>query len=196
MNSHLINMRKSYQSHIQLLSNVIEEERATLNLVEIQKWSNLFAKCSANEELKEKTKIEREQFYQQEINRIHLEHMNKTDDIRKNMMNDYDQLQIDIQLMKAKCMRNSEKFDYNLQVLEKKVIENGIINNQERKRLCKLQETLRQLKQNISNEREKFASCEKMLIKDISRFGERMEEFENRADRYAKINDKKVVEFC
>lgn len=185
-------MRKSYQSHTQLLANVIDEERTTFQLAEIQKWTNLSEKYATNDKLKEKTKLERQQFYQQEIDRIHSEHVNKTAEIRKQMIADYEQLQIEIELMKAKCMLSAEKFDYNYQVLQKKIIENGLINNQERKRLSKLQDALSKIKGKISDERKKFANYENVLCADIRRFVERIEELENRADRYAKSNDNKV----
>lgn len=192
MNSHLDIMRKSYQTHINLLSNVLDEERTRLDLTESQRWSKLSQQCSTNLDLKEKAKMERCQNYNQEIDRIQLKHIEKTRYIQIQLANDYEALQLELEQIKSKCLQNVEKFDYNYQVLQTKTRENVLIRNQEKKRLATLRETLQILREKIRNERKTFFTDNKTIVRDICRFGERIEKLENQADKDAKANDKKV----
>lgn len=185
-------MRKSYQSHIHLLTNVLEEESTRLEQNESQRWTKLSQKCAVNLELKEKTKIERRLVYEQEIERIQMKHIEKTRSIQFQLATDYETLQSELEHIKCECMQNSEKFDYNYQVLQKKTTENVLIRNQEKRRLASLREILQTLKEKIRNERKTFSIDEKTIVRDICRFGERIEKLENQANKDAKANEKKV----
>lgn len=194
MNAHLDSMRKSYKFYLDLLQKTIDDERETLNLTINRKWSELTANIDENLTMKHKMEAEKAAFYNKELARIKLNHIEAIRSARISLETDQNSVLVEVAQLKANCMLNSEKFDYNYQILSKKCDENVTIRNQEKRKLAKMHDKIISLKKQIRDVRANFISTSKRSSDEIIRFHTSLMELESRADREAKINDKKVLE--
>lgn len=194
MTTHLDEMRKVYQECLCMLENTLADERATINLTTNRKWHDLSTQIDENLTMKNKTEKEQIQFYNDQLARIKLEHEENTRAARMRMELDQQQLQIELEQLKAMGLMNSEKFDYNYEILQKKVDDNARCRNLEKRHLVKLKETLSFLKKQQIERKQTFAQESKKINIEIVRFHDSFVELENRADHDAMINNKKVID--
>lgn len=193
MNSQLDSMRNSYQRRLYLLQETIDNKRDTLNLTANRNWEQLANKTDANLRMKTDLEQNKREFYANEISRIKFDHIEATGRARINLESYQEEMQIDLQKLRAKCLINSEKFDYNYQILQKKGDENVKVRLQEKRRLAQLRETAMSLRKQINDARSNLQRTSEKMDKDIIRFHGSFMELECRADTYASNNDKKVM---
>lgn len=195
MNNQLDSMRNSYQRRLDLLQETIDNKRDTLNLTANRNWEQLANKTDANLRMKADLEQSKREFFANEISRIKFAHIETTGRARINLESYQEEMQIDLQKLRAKCLINSEKFDYNYQILQKKGDENVKVRMQEKRRLAQLRETAMSLRTQINDARSSLHRTAAKMDKDIVRFHGSFMELECRADMYASNNDKKVMIF-
>lgn len=192
MNNQLDTMRQSYHRRLDLLQETIDNKRDTLNLTANRNWEQLANKTDANLRMKADLEQNKREFFANEISRIKFDHIETTGRARINLESYQEEMQIDLQKLRAKCLINSEKFDYNYQILQKKGDENVKVRLQEKRRLAQLRETAMSLRTQINDARSNLHRTAEKMDKDIVRFHGSFMELECRADMYASNNDKKV----
>lgn len=184
-------MKKTYREHLELLQDTIDNERDILSSVATEKWETLYSKRAENEQMKLSKKKEKREIYGDELDRITLEHEELTRATRIRLEKDNQALQIELQNLKANVMLNSDKLDYNYQVLKKREDENVIIRNQQKRRLSRLTETISQMKKKISETQTNF-DCEKeKLTAEVMKMHRQIMDLEDKADIFSEINNKK-----
>lgn len=192
MNAHLDMMRQSYAEYLNLLQRTIESERETMNLTDHQKWHHLHEQIYDNLEMKHRVEQEKRAFYDAQLDRIRLDHAEATRASRIRLEKDEQTVYADLQQMRATCMMNSEKFDYNYQILAKKGDENVTVRNQQKRRLAQMREHVLELRKEIADIGSGYEQSAAKCKQEVIRFHTSFMELEKRADRYAKINDNKV----
>lgn len=192
MNDHLETMRRSYAEYLNILQRTIESERETMNLAQHQKWKTLHEQIFDNLDMKRRVEREKKAFYDSQMERIRLDHAEATRAARIRLEKDEQIVFGDLQQMRAVCMLNSEKFDYNYQILAKKNDENVTVRNQQKRRLAQTREHVLELQKEINDIRAAYELSANKCKQEVIRFHTSFMELEKRADRYAKINDNKV----
>lgn len=184
-------MKKSYQDHLELLQSSIDDERDIIRTAAYRKWGDLYEQRAENEELKINKEKEKTEFYAKEMERITIEHEELTRATRIRLELDNQSLQIELKNLKTNVMLNSDKLDYNYQVLKKREEENVIIRNQQKRRLTRLNETVNYLKNKIQ-ETERHCEMEtSKLTKDIKKLHKNIMDLEEKSDVISEINEKK-----
>lgn len=74
---------------------------------------------------------------EEEIRRVHVKHDEKYRETKIRLDTDVQLLEQELEHIKALCLVNSEKLDYNYQVLKKREDENVIIKNNQKRTLNK-----------------------------------------------------------
>ena len=128
-------MTKAYRREVELIESVIEMERKMLLESSLEKWNVLFKKLKddtfkATEERKE---VMRE--YEEEMQKVMIQYQ---EEFRKQKIMfelEIQNLQQEVQNMKAFCMMNIEKLDYNYAVLKRRDEENTIVKNQQKRKI-------------------------------------------------------------
>lgn len=184
-------MKKTYREHLELLQDTIDNERDVLSSAATEKWDTLYSKRAENEEMKLSKKKEKREIYGNELDRITLEHEELTRATRIRLEKDNQALQIELQNLKANVMLNSDKLDYNYQVLKKREDENVIIRNQQKRRFSRLNETISQMKKKISEAQTSFESEKDKLTAEVMKMHRQIMDLENKADTFSEINNKK-----
>lgn len=90
-------------------------------------------------------------------------------------------------------MLNSEKLDYNFQVLKKREDENVMVRNQQKRRLAKLADTIVSLKRKLKEAKTTCIIETKKFTADIMKLHAKILDLERKNDLFAEQNNKKYL---
>lgn len=190
----------------------VEEERHTLRSVASKKWDDLYTRRAVNERIKMKQEKERvylfdisycfhliiwkrlqSEFFRYEIDRIEQEHIEITRATRIRLEQDNQALEIELQKVKTNTTLNSEKLDYNFQVLKKREDENLMVRNAQKRRLTKLNETIFLLRRKMKDVQMSCLIETEKLSSDILKLRANISHMTTKVNTFAEVNDRKVI---
>lgn len=186
-------MKRTYREHLDILEKTIEDERKILQIITTKKWEAMYEKRAVNEEMKMRREAEKSEFYSNEIKRIQLEHEELIRATKIRLENDNQALEIEVQKLKRNIMLNSEKLDYNFQVLKKREDENVMVRNQQKRRLSKLADTIVSLKRKLKEAKSTCIVETKKFTADIMKLHGKILDLERKSDLFAEQNNKKYL---
>uniref|UniRef100_A0A336LPQ8 CSON010850 protein n=1 Tax=Culicoides sonorensis TaxID=179676 RepID=A0A336LPQ8_CULSO len=184
-------MKRAYKEHLELLQETITHERDELRKHANKKWDEMYANRESNEELKLRKEKDKREVQTKEIEDLQLEHEEITRATRIRLELDNQALEIELQKTKANVLLNSEKLDYNYQVLRKREDENILIRNQQKRRLGRLYDTIANLRKKI---RDKTAASNheiEKLTSEVVKLHAGILDLEKKASLFTETNDKK-----
>ncbi|KAH8373587.1 hypothetical protein KR200_007258 [Drosophila serrata] len=135
-------LKEAYKQHLQLLRQTIEEERQIFSTGAVEKWRTFFDAMNANFEEKANLVRSREQFYARQTQQINESQEELTKSTRIRLEKECERLELELRRTRDNVLMNSEKLDYNYEVLQKRNEENAIINGQQKRRVARLQEAI------------------------------------------------------
>lgn len=186
-------MKRTYREHLELLEKTIDDERKILQIVTTKKWETMYEKRGLNEEMRMRREAEKAEFYSSEIARIQLEHEEMIRETKIRLENDNQALEIEIQKLKRNIMLNSEKLDYNFQVLKKREDENVMVRNQQRRRLAKLADTIVSLKKKLKEAKSTCIVETQKFTAEIMKLHGKIIDIERKSDLFAEQNNRKYM---
>lgn len=186
-------MKRTYREHLDILEKTIDDERKILQIVSTKKWETMYDKRSVNEETKMRREAEKAEFYSNELRRIQLEHEELIRATKIRMENDNQALEIEVQKLKRNIMLNSEKLEYNFEVLKKREDENVMVRNQQKRRLSKLSDTILSLKRKLKEAKSTCITETKKFTADIMKLHAKILDLERKSDLFAEQNNKKYL---
>lgn len=147
-------MRAAYKDELKLISLAIDEERTKVKKENIEKWEELFEQRNELEEQNMVKKIEQQDEFLKDLqdNRVYNEELYRETKIA--LENENQVLQQEYEHMKAVCLLNGEKLDYNYQILKRREDENLIIRSQQKKLINKLRDEFNRLRTKIEKHKE------------------------------------------
>lgn len=185
-------MKSAYRDHLKKLQNTIDDEKRLLMSTNSKKWVKLYDKRGDTETKKLKEHFHQVDFHESEINRIMLEHEELTRSTKIKLESDNATLQIELENVKAEVMLNSEKLAYNYRILQKRADENLIIRNQQKRRLCKLQEVTHVLKQKSRIAKQKGEDEITRIGIEVKKLNKTINEMHVKGNFFILQNDEKV----
>lgn len=186
-------MKRTYRDHLEILEKTIEDERQIFQIVTTKKWDSMYEKRAINEEMRMRREAEKSEFYANEIKRIQLQHEELIRATKIRLENDNQALEIEVQKLKRNIMLNSEKLDYNFQVLKKREDENVMVRNQQKRRLSKLADTIVSLKRKLKDAKTTCIIETKKFTADIMKLHGKILDLERKSDLFAEQNNKKYL---
>ncbi|KAH8306516.1 hypothetical protein KR018_005886 [Drosophila ironensis] len=144
-------LKEAYKEHLQMLRHTIEEERQIFAVSAVEKWRTFFNAMNANFEEKANLVRTREQFYAQQTQLINESQEELTKSTRIRLEKECERLELELRRTRDNVLMNSEKLDYNYQVLQKRNEENVIINNQQKRRVARLHEAISRTRRGLKN---------------------------------------------
>lgn len=184
-------MKRTYREHLELLQKSIDNERELLRKESVEKWEKLYNHRAQNEEFKQLSEKEQNEFYANEMERIKLEHDEITRSTRIRLEKDNQDLQIELENLKGNVLLNTDKLDYNFQILKRREEENIIIKNQQKRRISKLNETVTHLKKKIDDLQKKSQTEIGKLMDEIQKWRKKLINLEEKSDNMLEINEQK-----
>lgn len=144
-------LKESYKQHLEMLRNTVEDERQTFSLTAAEKWRSFFDALNTNFEEKSKLVRVREEFYAQQTQLLQDSQDELTKQTRVRLEKECERLELELRRTRDNVLMNSEKLDYNYQVLQRRNDENTIINNQQKRRVARLYETVARTRRNFKH---------------------------------------------
>lgn len=187
-------MKGAYRNELKLIELAVSEERRKIIKSTSEHWNALY---SRREEMEEKNMIHRNklqvQFLQDlQDNRVQNEELFRETKIA--LENENQVLQQELEHLKAFCLLNSEKLNYNYQIIKKREEENIIIRNQQKRLLNKLRDELNVLRAKGEEYRKQADAKANRLIHEIKRFRNSVFSVEAKADLLKEVNETKYLD--
>ncbi|XP_023016103.1 dynein regulatory complex protein 1 [Leptinotarsa decemlineata] len=184
-------MRKAYQNEFELIEQVILSERQNFIDLNNKKWEELHKKRDQQEIENSNKKFGQLEEFNKNMYRLRVDFQEKFRETKIKLENDIENLQKELERIKALALLNSEKLDYNYQILKKREDENLIIKSQQKRRINKLQDVKNDLRKKITDYETTAKNHVKKLSDDIKKLHKSILEVEAKADHFAKVNDEK-----
>lgn len=185
-------LKKSYRTSISDLQNTIEQEKQKILKTAQDKWNTVYEHLTVNEGQKMELVKEKQKFYEHELETIRNKQEEITRTTRIRLEKDAEILELEIRKTRANILMNSEKIDYNYQVLQKRNEENIIINNQQKRRVAKFNESIVVLKRKLAELRENNRQTMERLTLDIQKLHASINDLQTKAEHFRRNNRTKV----
>ncbi|KAL3272766.1 hypothetical protein HHI36_014227 [Cryptolaemus montrouzieri] len=183
--------RKAYREQLKLIEESMQTERKIMMEVNAKKWEELYKKRDQEEQANSDKKYEQMELFENQMTELRREFQEKYRETKIKLERDIDDLEQELERIKALAILNSEKLDYNYQILKKREDENIIIKSQQKRRINKLQDIVNTLKRRISEYGE---GTKQQIVKvsgEIAKLQQNILDIESKADHFAEINDAK-----
>lgn len=185
-------LKTSYKENINDLQTTIEKEKQKIHEAGQEKWNTVYEHLSVNEVKKMEIAKEKQQFYAQEVEKIRSKQEEITRTTRIRLEKDAEMLELEIRKTRANILMNSEKIDYNYQVLQKRNEENIIINNQQKRRVAKFNESIQVMRRKLASLKENNTQAMERLTQDIQKLHGSINDLQLKSEHFRKNNRKKV----
>lgn len=183
--------RVAYREQLKLIEESMQAERKVMMEVNSKKWEELYKKRDQEEQANSDKKYQQMEHFDNQMTELRREFQEKYRETKIKLERDIDDLEQELERIKALAILNSEKLDYNYQILKKREDENIIIKSQQKRRINKLQDIVNTLKRRISEYGE---GTKQQIIKvsgEIAKLQKNILDIESKADHFAEINDAK-----
>ncbi|XP_004536331.1 dynein regulatory complex protein 1 homolog [Ceratitis capitata] len=184
-------IKLAYQSHLEILENTISEERETIAFTEANKWNKFYDDMADSEKTKFDLAKQKEEFYAAEVARIAAVQEELTCSTRIRLEKEAEMLEWELRNVRNTVLMNSEKLDYNYQVLQKRNEENIVISNQQKRRLAKLNENIASLKIKINAVNKQHENKLQRFLTEIQKLHESISDLELKAQQFRSNNKRK-----
>ncbi|XP_030751277.1 dynein regulatory complex protein 1 homolog [Sitophilus oryzae] len=184
-------MRKAYRHELNIMEEVILKERENLIDSTDKKWEELFCKRENQEISNTDKKFEQLEEFNARMDQLRTEFQDYYRETKIKLENDIEELQIELEKIRALALLNSEKLDYNYQILKKREDENIIIKSQQKRRMNKLQDFINNLRGKITEYETNTTNQIKKLSDNIKKLHKSILDVDAKADRFARVNDEK-----
>ncbi|KAI8123791.1 putative dynein regulatory complex protein 1 [Lucilia cuprina] len=186
-------LKRTYRTSIYDLQNTIDKEKQKILSVAQEKWNTVYEHLMVNEAQKMELVKEKQKFYEKELDNIRNKQEEITRNTRIRLEKDAEILELEIRKTRVNILMNSEKIDYNYQVLQKRNEENIIINNQQKRRVAKFNESIVVLKKKLTELKENNRLAMERLTLDIQKLHASINDLQIKAEHFRKNNRTKLA---
>ncbi len=177
-------LSKAYRKELNEIEVSFATERQDLLDTHQAEWEKAVSERSGKEKDFLEAREKRIEENERQIQHLRVRNAEEFNRVKIKLETDIQILQQQIQQMKATFQLNSEKLEYNFQVLKKRDEENCITISQQKRRITRLQDTLNNLRGKLSKQ-EKSCKVELQTV---------MEEYRKNTEQYRDLQ-KKVKHF-
>ncbi|KAJ1522331.1 hypothetical protein ONE63_002626 [Megalurothrips usitatus] len=184
-------MQEAYRRELSLIEEAISNERKDLLDSCNKQWESLYKQRDKEEVNNLKLRFQEQEDQEEEVKRVRMEHQERYRQTKIKLDSDIQIMHHELEQVKAMCLLNAEKLDYNYQVLQKREDENLMMRAQQKRRINKLQDIANSLRRKM-RESEAAAEIETTrLHEEISRLHQNIGDIEKKANHFANTNDRR-----
>ncbi|XP_077301079.1 dynein regulatory complex protein 1-like [Arctopsyche grandis] len=191
IDSQVVLMKNAYQSQLALIEQSIEIEQATTIKNNEERWTALYDQRDQAESENTNVKVAQVSEFSNKMDALNEEHREKYRLAKIKLETEIQALQNEFQELKRNCLINTEKMDYNYQILKRREEENLLIRTQQKRRLNKMQDLIGELKTKIIMTNKRGAIDDAKANKEIQRLQNSLLELQTKFNHFANVNDKK-----
>lgn len=189
---HVEVMKESYQNHLALLHQSIDDERVSFKQRHTNKWNDLYSLREETEQQNLTDIKERNEVYDNVAFKVQLEHEEMCRNTRIRLDRDNEKLQIQLRNINAETMLNTEKLNYNHHVLQKRTEENVTVRHQQKQRLARMHNAITDIRNNIDRTKQDHSDEIRKCSQDVAKLYENVKNLKQKSETLATSNDQKV----
>ncbi|NXE84758.1 DRC1 protein, partial [Cochlearius cochlearius] len=187
-------MLKAYRHKLLQIEKAFELERRELLDNNRKKWEEAIQAHNAQELEYLHARMRKVEEFEKQLNQLRVEDEEEYNSMKIHLENDVQNLERQLQQMKAVYQLNQEKLEYNLQVLKKQDEENTIIRSQQKRKLNRLHSLLNNLRTKLANQEKQFREENQSLAADCERIVGQCKEVQRRMRHFAVSDAEKFTE--
>ncbi|KFP21291.1 Dynein regulatory complex protein 1, partial [Egretta garzetta] len=187
-------MLKAYRHKLLQIEKAFELERRELLDNNRKKWEEAIQAHNAQELEYLHARMRKVEEFEKQLNQLRVEDEEEYNSMKMQLENDVQNLEKQLQQMKAVYQLNQEKLEYNLQVLKKQDEENTIIRSQQKRKLNRLHSLLNNLRTKLANQEKQFREENQSLAADCERIMGQCKEVQRRMRHFAVSDAEKFTE--
>uniref|UniRef100_A0A8C0AMP9 Dynein regulatory complex protein 1 n=1 Tax=Buteo japonicus TaxID=224669 RepID=A0A8C0AMP9_9AVES len=187
-------MLKNYRHELLQIEKAFELERRELLENNRKKWEEAIQAHNAQELEYLHARMRKVEEFEKQLNQLRVQDEEEYNSMKIQLENDVQNLERQLQQMKAVYQLNQEKLEYNLQVLRKQDEENTIIRSQQKRKLNRLHSLLNNLRTKLANQEKQFREENHSLAADCERITGQCKEVQRRMRHFAISDAEKFTE--
>ncbi|NXJ42496.1 DRC1 protein, partial [Ciconia maguari] len=185
---------KTYRHKLLQIEKAFELERRELLDNNRKKWEKAIQAHNTQELEYLHARMRKVEEFEKQLNQLRVEDEEEYNSMKIQLENDVQNLERQLQQMKAIYQLNQEKLEYNLQVLKKQDEENTIIRSQQKRKLNRLYSLLNNLRTKLAKQEKQFGEENQSLAADCERITGQCEEVQRRMRHFAVSDAEKFTE--
>ncbi|XP_061845587.1 dynein regulatory complex protein 1 [Colius striatus] len=187
-------MLKTYRHKLLQIEKAFELERRELLEDNRKKWEEAIQAHNARELEHLHDRVRKAEEFEKQLDRLRVQDEEKYNSMKMQLENDVQNLERQLQQVKAVYHLNQEKLEYNLQVLKKQDEENTIIRSQQKRKLNRLHSLLNNLRTKMARQEKQFREENQSLAADCARITGQCQEVQRRMRHFAVSSAERFTE--
>ncbi|NXW08752.1 DRC1 protein, partial [Fregetta grallaria] len=187
-------MLKTYRHKLLQIEKAFELERRELLDNNRKKWEEGIQAHNAQELEYLHARMRKVEEFEKQLDQLRVEDEEEYNSMKIQLENDVQNLEKQLQQMKAIYQLNQEKLEYNLQVLKKQDEENTVIRSQQKRKLNRLHSLLNNLRTKQTKQEKQFREENQSLAADCERITGQCKEVQRRMRHFAVSDAEKFTE--
>lgn len=187
-------LQRSYQVELDNIEDEFLKERAELLSSNKGEIDGLFDKRRKMEIRFMEEKQEREERYQREIEEMQAKDAEDYNKLKIKLENDIQTLEQQLEAMRATYLLNTEKLEYNYQVLQERDFENSATLQQQKRKLARLKDALSGLMKKYSTSDKAFKQRNAELTEEYRRITKQYRDLQHKFRHFEAADNAKFQE--
>mmetsp|Transcript_13396 Transcript_13396/g.34269 ORF Transcript_13396/g.34269 Transcript_13396/m.34269 type:complete len:684 (+) Transcript_13396:83-2134(+) len=171
---------KDYKKHLGDMEDTFLEERAELLETTKDKWAGYADQRRGDEETQANARLQGIADHEDRMDHLREKEGMEYNAVKAKLTNDIHQLEQQVELMRATYQLNSEKLDYNYQVLKKRSEENAITISQQKRKISRMQDQINNLRLRARKSEKDGHAENAALTEDFKRIADRFKELQKK----------------
>ncbi|KAM6404737.1 dynein regulatory complex protein 1 isoform 2-T2 [Pluvialis apricaria] len=188
MEEHVRLMLKTYRHKLLQIEKAFELERRELLDNNRKKWEEGIRAHNTRELEYLRARMRKVEEFEKQLHQLRVQDEEEYNSMKVQLENDVQNLERQLQQLKAIYQLNQEKLEYSLQVLKKQDEENTIVRSQQRRKLNRLHSLLNNLRTKLSKQEKQFREENQSLAADCERITGQCKEVQ-RSMRHFAVRD-------
>ncbi|NXI41127.1 DRC1 protein, partial [Galbula dea] len=187
-------MLKTYHQKLLQIEKAFEQERQELLASKRERLDEAIQALSARELEHLHARLERVEQFEKQLKQLRLQDEEEYNSMKIQLENDVQNLEKQLQQMKAVYQLNQEKLEYNLYVLKKQDEENTIFRSHQKRKINRLHSLLNNLRSKLANQEKQLEEEKQSLVADCESITGHCREVQRRMRHFAAVDAEKFLE--
>uniref|UniRef100_A0A2H1V4W7 SFRICE_000310 n=1 Tax=Spodoptera frugiperda TaxID=7108 RepID=A0A2H1V4W7_SPOFR len=187
-------MQRAYAKQLTLIEAAVNIERDAMTEHNNKRWEALHKQCDKEEVAHMEYRFLQLDEHKLEMEAIMWDHHEKYREAKIELESLMQELQQELEKLKATCIINTEKIGYTYQVLKKREEENVFVRSQQKRKLNKMSDMANALRSKIRKAAEDGAIEEIKADAEINKLMQTMDDLEKKSDHFSHVNHYKFTQ--
>lgn len=194
MDDQVKSLTKEYRRELEDIEKTFMQERQELVAAARREWDTAMAERRSKEMAFISRSHERVEEQEHQLEHLRTSDSEEYNAIKRKLEQDIMQLEQQLQQMKATYQLNTEKLEYNYQVLKKRDEENTVTISQQKRKINKLQDILNNLRAKIAKQERQIQAENMSLTEEYTRVSTQFQELQKKARHFQALDRKRLDE--